>query len=110
LSGAAEDPWRHEASIVLQRQDTSELATFSTMSKTGRRAISTLLQHYRRSQKTAPGTLPIAKLKSGSYKHERFGEVAVPILQVCGKVNADGAAHSDERPKKKGELNDEIPF
>jgi hypothetical protein len=105
LSGGIEDPWRHEVSIVLQRQDTDELATFSTMSKTGRRAVSTLLQHYRRSQKTAPGSLPIVKLKSGSYKHERFGEVAIPILQVCGRVSANGAASSDEK-----EMSDSIPF
>jgi hypothetical protein len=104
LNGVAEDPWCHEVSIVLQRQD-GELATFSTISKTGRRSISTLLQHYRRSQKTAPGTLPVVKLKSGSYKHERFGEVAIPILQVCGRVSANGAARSD--PK---EMDDPIPF
>jgi hypothetical protein len=105
LNGTPEDPWRHEVSVVLQRQDTGELATFSTMSKTGRRAVSTLLQHYRRNQKTCPGTLPIVRLKSGSHKHERFGEVSIPILQVCGKVSANGAARSDEK-----EMIDKIPF
>jgi hypothetical protein len=104
FNDVAEDPWRHEVSIVLQRQDTGELATFSTMSKTGRRAISTLLQHYRRSQKMAPGSLPTVKLKSGSYKHERFGEVAIPILTVCGRVSANGAAKSNDIG------SDEIPF
>jgi hypothetical protein len=106
LNGAVEDPWRHETSIVLQRQDTGELATFSTMSKTGRRAISTLLQTYRRNKKTAPGTLPVIQLVSGSYKHERFGEIAIPILKVVGKTSVENAAGPDERDLP----NDSIPF
>jgi hypothetical protein len=48
LTGAPEDPWLHQMNLVLQHGATGEIFTFSTTSKTGRRAIVDLLRHYNR--------------------------------------------------------------
>ena len=54
--------------LVLRRPATLELATFSTMSKTGRRAVGTLLKHYDRLQNSTPGAYPAVRLKPGGYQ------------------------------------------
>src|SRR5262245_41724105 len=73
LSGKPEDPWKLEMSLVLKRPATQELLTFSTMSKTGRRAVGGLLKHFDRLRRTSPGTFPVVRLKPGSYDDDRFG-------------------------------------
>jgi hypothetical protein len=92
---------------VRKSEATAELVAFATTSKTGRRAVATLLRHYRRSQQTHPNSLPIVKLVSGSFRHEKFGDVLVPRLEVIGMRDADGTAKSNG-------LNtlpeDDIPF
>ena len=60
---------------MLRRPATLELATFSTMSKTGRRAVGTLLQHYNRLQTSNPGAYPVVRLKPSGYQDNRFGWV-----------------------------------
>ena len=45
--------------LVLQDTDTAELFTFTTSSRTGRRAVGNLLAHYTRMQKTHPDELPV---------------------------------------------------
>ena len=75
LSGRPEDPWREELMVVLKRPATMELLTFSTMSKTGRRAVGNLLKHYDRLQTTSPGSFPVVRLKPAGYQDSRYGWV-----------------------------------
>ena len=103
LDGKPADPWQHQIMLVLQNEETAELVAFAATSKSGRRSAATLLQHYRRSQRTHPGTLPIVELVSGSYKHERYGSVSIPIFKPVGMTSADKAAKPDN-------FDDSIPF
>ena len=84
LSGRPEDPWREELMVVLKRPATMELLTFSTMSKTGRRAVGNLLKHYDRLQVTSPGSFPVVRLKPAGYQDSRYGWVHTPNFVVVG--------------------------
>ena len=110
LSGAPEDPWKHQISLVLQDRENFELATFSAMSITGRRAIGILLKHYDRLQKTDPDNYPVVRLKSGGFNHRdpRVGWVSVPVLAVVGRAPKASAAIPDSSPA--ADMDDSIPF
>ena len=109
LDGQPADPWLHQQSIVLQNTETAELFTFSTTSKTGRRAVGILLRHYQRMQKTRPDELPVIKLGKGGYEHKdsRVGWVAVPVFVVVGRALRDGTAKPDTSIGRF--IDDELP-
>jgi hypothetical protein len=108
LSGKPEDPWKIEMALVLKRPATQELCTFSTMSKTGRRAVGSLLKHYDRLQRSSPAAFPAVRLKPGSYNDDRYGRVLIPTFPVVGVSPGHTAAIPDT--SLKGDLNDEIPI
>jgi hypothetical protein len=110
LSGAPTDPWQHMVNLVLQETSTGALYTFSTTSKTGRRAVGNLLRHYDRMQQTHPDMYPVVRLKKSGFQHrdERIGWVATPAFAVVGRMPKDSAAKPDTSPA--GDLDDEIPF
>ena len=105
LDNQPQDPWQHEQCLVLQNTATQELFTFTTSSKTGRRAVGNLLRHYSRMQRSRPAELPVVRLNTGGYKHSdaRVGFVTTPVFVVVGRAPRDGAA------KSNGVLNDELP-
>jgi hypothetical protein len=109
LSGAPEDPWRHQMYLVLQGAN-SELFTFATSSMTGRRAVGNLLRHYDRMQKTHPDELPVVRLKTGGFQHrdERIGWVHTPVFAVVGRAPRDSAAKPDT--SLSADLNDQLPL
>jgi hypothetical protein len=109
LSGAPEDPWKHQMYLVLQG-DNSELFTFATSSMTGRRAVGNLLRHYDRTQKAHPDELPVVRLKTGGFNHrdERIGWVHTPVFAVVGRAPRDSAAKPDT--SLPADLNDELPY
>ena len=109
LDGKEQDPWQHAQMLVLQNAATQEMYTFTTSSKTGRRAVGNLLKHFDRMQKTNPGELPVVRLRKGSFAHrdERIGMVNVPVFVVCGRQPRDLVATPDT--SIGGYLNDEIP-
>jgi hypothetical protein len=108
LSGKPEDPWKLEMALVLKRPATQELLTFSTMSKTGRRAVGGLLKHFDRLRRSSPGSFPVVRLKPGHYDDDRFGPVPIPTFPVVGVSPGHTAAIPDT--SLKGDLNDEIPM
>jgi hypothetical protein len=97
LSGAPEDPWKHQVCLVLQNTETKEFYTFATTSLTGRRAVGNLLRHYDRMQRTNAGEAPIVRLKAGGFNHrdDRIGWVATPVFAVVGRAPRDSAAKPD---------------
>ena len=107
LDGRPADPWQHHIYVVLQNVESSELFTFVTSSRTGRRAVGNLLRHYNRMSKTHPGHYPLIRLKVGGFQHrdDRVGWVPTPVLAVIGRVPGENAA----KPPP-AEFNDEIPF
>lgn len=84
LNGTPEDPWKHEIMVVLRRPATLELATFATMSKTGRRAVGALLKHYQRLRTEDPKAFPVVRLKPGGYQDSRYGWVPTPNFVPVG--------------------------
>ena len=110
LSGAPEDPWKHQVCLVLQRTGTNGLFTFATISQTGRRAIGNLLRHYDRMQRINPGELPVVRLRAGGFNHrdERVGWVPTPVFAIVGRAPRDSAAKPDTGVA--ADLNDQIPF
>ena len=97
LDNQPQDPWTHQQNIVLQNTETQELFTFSTSSKTGRRAVGNLLRHYQRMQKTRPDELPVIRLGKGGFQHRdtRVGFVSTPVFVVVGRAPRDSAAKPD---------------
>ena len=110
LDGEPDDCWKHQMAIVLQNTATQELFTFSVLNVTGRRAVATLLQHYRRMKQTNPDELPVIRLSKGGYNHrdKRVGWVDVPNLIVIGRAPRDSAAKPDT--SLAADLDDEIPW
>jgi hypothetical protein len=109
LDGEPSDPWQHHMYLVLQRSDTAELFTFDTGSKTGRRAVGTLLRDFDRSQRTHPNTYPVIRLKVTGFDHKdsRVGRVLTPLFVVVGRAPKDSAAKPDG---VRNDMNDKIPF
>ena len=110
LSGAPEDPWRHFMFLVLQNTASGEMHTFSTSSKTGRRAVGNLLRHYERLKRSSADELPIVRLKAGGFQHrdERIGFVPTPVFGVVGRAPRGSAAKPDT--STAADMNDELPF
>ena len=109
LSGAPEDPWKHQMCLVLQQTETRELFTFVTTSETGRRALGNLLRHYNRMRKANAGEVPVVRLRVGGFNHRdpRVGWVPVPTFTLVGRTPRDSAAKPDT--SLVAALNDEIP-
>jgi hypothetical protein len=105
-----EDPWKHFQNLVLEHVGTRELSTFSTASKTGRRAVINLCRHYDRLQRTHPGDVPIVRLQPGGFNHRdpRIGWVPTPTFCVVGHAPRNSAATPDTSPG--GDMNDSIPI
>jgi hypothetical protein len=106
LSGNPEDPWKDQAHLIMQHAETGELVTFSTISETGRNAVSRLQQHYDRMQRTHPDMYPVVRCKLGGFQG-KFGWTHVPVFAVVGRHPKDSAAKPDS--SLKGDLNDELP-
>jgi hypothetical protein len=110
LDGKPADPWQHTQYLVLQRRDTDELFTYTTSSKTGRRAVGNLLRHCDRLCKTNPSDLPVVRLKKGGFEHKdtRIGWVSTPVFAVLGRAPRDSVAVPDT--STRADMDDEIPF
>jgi hypothetical protein len=110
LDNLPQDPWQHFIYLVLQSAATAELYTFSTSSKTGRRAVGNLLRHFDRMRKTHPSDLPRVRLSAGGFEHKNkgIGWVAVPLFIVVGRTPRDAVA-SPEPTTTADYLNDALP-
>jgi hypothetical protein len=108
LTGAPEDPWLHQMNLVLQHGATGEIFTFSTTSKTGRRAIVDLLRHYNRLHASDDDLYPVVRLKASGFQHKRVGWVATPLFVIVGKAPRNSAAKPDT--SIGADMNDELPW
>ena len=97
LSGAPDDPWKHQMCLPLQQVDTKEMFCFVTTSMTGRRAVGQLLRHYDRLRRSGSDEVPVVRLRTGGFKHKdsRVGFVKTPLFVVFGKTPRDNAAKPD---------------
>jgi hypothetical protein len=110
LSGAPEDPWKHQMALPLMNAATQEVLVFTTLNDTGRRAVGRLLQHYERMLRLNPDELPIVRLKVGGFNHRdpRVGWVSTPQFAIVGRTKRDAVAKSAVVPDDFDDQ--EIPF
>jgi hypothetical protein len=108
LTGRPEDPWRKVVMVPLEDPLTAVVYVFSTMSKTGRRAVSNLLTQAAKMMAATPGELPVVRLRCGGYDDKRFGWVRVPAFEFRGRAPATNIAAADT--SIAADLNDEVPF
>ena len=110
LSGLPEDPWLHQINLVLEDRTSHELYTFSTTSKTGRRACGNLLRHFDRIAKQGADAYPVVRLRPGGFQHrdDRIGFVAVPNFAIVGSAPKRSATRPDSSPA--ADMQDQIPF
>jgi hypothetical protein len=110
LDGEPTDPWQRQICLVLQETKTAELFTFSTLSKTGHRAVVNLLRHYNRMTKTNPDEYPVVKLQTSGFNHhdQRIGWVPTPMFTVIGRRSRDSVAKPDT--SASADMNDSVPF
>jgi hypothetical protein len=109
FSGKAEDPWKWTLKLVFEDQESHELITWSTMSKTGLRAAGNLVRHYRRLVKDFPNDLPVIRLGLGGYDDPKFGHVKTPVFIVVGQASKNGAMKPEPSPSDVL-AGDSIPF
>lgn len=109
LDGQPKDPWNAQVLLPLQDPETGRLYVFQTMSKTGLRAVATLISTCKQMAKRDPDSYPIIELKVSSYKHKdpRVGLVKKPDFKLVGKVAKNGATL---QIGTAATLDDEIPF
>jgi hypothetical protein len=108
LSGEQEDPWREVQMVPLENVTTGEIYIFSTMSKTGLRAVSNLLAQASRMTSKNPDYLPVIKLRAGGYNSHLYGWIKVPAFEFVGKAPKTNVAAAVTTVS--ADLNDEMPF
>jgi hypothetical protein len=108
LTGRPEDPWRQVLMVPLENPNTGELLVFSTMSRTGLRAVANLLSQSARAMTKEPDQLPVIKLRCGGYTDKRYGWIKVPAFEFVGKAPRTNIAVADTSVST--DLNDEVPF
>jgi hypothetical protein len=109
LDGQPQDPWLFQVLLPLQDEETGKLYIFQTSSKTGLRAVATLISTCKQMAKRESDVWPVVELKVSSFEHRdpRIGLVKKPDFKIVGKVNKSGV------PQQIGAgavLDDEIPF
>jgi hypothetical protein len=107
LSNAPEDPWHHTIYIVLQNPATQALYTFTTSSKTGRRACGVLFRHYNRMRRNDKDHYPVVRLQPSGYEDERFGWVNTPSFAIFGRTPKNSTMVPDT--SVAADMNDSIP-
>ena len=108
MTGKKEDPWRRVMMVPLENPETGEILIFSTMSKTGLRAVANLLHQSARMMQKEPDKLPVIKLRAGGYNDKRYGWIRVPAFEFVGKTPRTNIAAIATTPA--ADLNDEIPW
>jgi hypothetical protein len=76
------DPWVKQWYLPLIAVETGDFATFVSGSNGGDNAISNLCRVYGHNMRD--GLLPIVALKTGSYKHKKYGRIEEPDFPVVG--------------------------
>jgi len=109
LDGKPQDPWQAQVLLPLQDDETGKLYVFQTSSKTGLRAVATLISTCKQMAKREPDIWPVIELKVSSFEHRdsRIGQVKKPDFKIVGKVPRNGAV---PQIGAAAVLNDEIPF
>jgi hypothetical protein len=121
----AQDPWQETFSIVMRDLGDDRLATFTTTSYYGSRALGVLLKAYTADVRQHAGMMPVVLLLSETKATSSYGDVEAPLFKVVDwKPFGDGASSPGIKlppptlpkvqevlpPPKKADFNDSVPF
>jgi hypothetical protein len=121
--GKPRNPWAKQFFVPLLTVNDGKLVTFVTGSVGGRIAVGKLCDAFLSTERKRP----IIKLDIGSFKSKEYGEVDSPAFQIVGYEDEPAeqsppppdptttppptvAALPAKKSKKRGDMDDEIPF
>ncbi len=84
--GSTRDPFQPASQVIMQRQGSKELFTFSTSSVGGNAACGDLSDAYADHFTMHPSKLPLVSLEMRSYEHALYGEIRSPVFQILDWV------------------------
>lgn len=105
--GKPRDPWQRANYLILKAEDSDQLYTFTTGSKSGLNAIGELCKVYGRQMRQHPDDFPIIALTPDFYIHPKYKKIFVPKFDLVGwapKSSMDealgeaGSASGDDTP------------
>jgi hypothetical protein len=111
LSGKAEDPWRHQLVILLQKIGADELYSFIATNPTSRGAVTDLINHCQRRKRSGKNDYPIVKLGTRSFPRREPPKVKVwcPHFTIVGHQPKD-AVIDPSNASLSADLNDAVNF
>jgi hypothetical protein len=88
-NGGVKDPWQLSNQVVMTGvEDSDEVYTFTTSSKTGRSSFGEVSVAYGHHIRQAPDEYPVVELHRRSYHHRQFGEQRVAVFKIVYWVPA----------------------
>jgi hypothetical protein len=121
--------WRHAIYFPVITPDGQRAMMFTSTSKGGRDAFYHLIESFAAGAQRHPGKAPKIRLGCGGYDSEKYGHVKEPTFDLVDWVDppdmgalvvddtekgdaekGDDAVEWQEKQKKRGDMDDEIPF
>jgi hypothetical protein len=84
--GVPQDPWRLTNILILKDPNDGSLYTYSPSSKGGVSCIAKLCAEFGKIYRQRPTDMPVIELQSSSYKHERYGRIFTPEMNIVSWV------------------------
>jgi hypothetical protein len=114
-NGVKRDPWQRVTYLVLRNMEDDEVATFTSTSDGGRKAVGKLCDRYDHLRHKHKAQMPIVALKSESYYNKKYRtDVLKPKFQIVGWDYWDEDAKNDPdaalEAQRDAEMSDKIPF
>ena len=78
------DPWQRANYLVMKAEDSDQLYTFTTGSKSGLNAIGELCKLFGRQMRQRPDEFPIVALTPDFYIHPKYKKIFVPKFDIVG--------------------------
>jgi hypothetical protein len=111
-TGKPKDPWQFGFFLRLVDPETDEAFAWSATSHGAKRAVGDLVKAFTRRRKKHPAEcIPLIRLSTDFYKHQAYGRVDTPLLEIVGWRASETAP---SLPASDGsddtDMNDSIPF
>jgi len=121
-SGRPVDPWSQQTYLPMIHAENGDLYSFIFRSAGAKQTFRDLCRAYSPYRKT--GMLPVISLQTDKYKHDDYGWIDVPVLQIerwedggvaaASSASADGGLDAkvvgESKVVTQDDMNDSIPF
>jgi hypothetical protein len=111
LSAKAEDPWKHQIIILLQKIGADELYSFIATNPTSRGAVTDLINHTQRRKRSGKDDYPIVRLGTSSFERRTPPKVKVvkPHFTIIGHQKKDEVI-DPANASTAADFDDNIPY